>query len=194
MEANNPSQQSVKFIKDYINIKIDIVLLSIGKKLSDAAAYAVFAVILGFIAMFITLFLSLSLATWLAEILNHPGLGNLIVSLIYFILALILYIFREKLILGPIKRSMTKSMDLSDLNKNTSIKGNVNLEESIDLLKTKLEETEGNIDQNMVEIKNYYSFDELKNRFVSSIINNPKSILNTLLILRELIRSRKKKK
>jgi len=193
MIDQNPTNQSVDTLKNYINLKIDVILLRISKKMSNAAAYLVFAFIMGFIALFISLFLSLSLSTWLADVLNMPGMGNLIVSLIYIILAIILYIFREQIILGPVKRVMTSSMDFSEMHNGSSIAKGEDIEESIIRTKQELLDSEAAIDQNIEDIKRYYSFEQMKNRFIQSIYENPKSILNTLLILREVIKSRRKK-
>ena len=193
MIDQNPSNQTVDTIKNYINLKIDLILLRISKKMSNAAAYLVFAFVMGFIALFISLFLSLSLATWLANVLNMPGMGNLIVSLIYIILAIILYIFREQMILGPVKRVMTSSMDFSDMHNGSSIARGEDIEESIIRTTQELADSETAIDQNIEDIKRYYSFEQMKNRFIQSIYENPKSILNTLLLLREVIKNRRKK-
>ncbi len=190
----NPTKNSVDYLKNYINLKTDIVLLNISKKMSDAAAVFVFAIIMGFVVLFISLFLSLSLSTWLADVLHMPGMGNLIVSLIYTIIAIILYKYREKLILKPIKNLMSKSMDFSDLHNESSIEKDETIDNSIIHAKTKLKGIEADIDQNIIDIKQYYSFDELKNRFIESIYSDPKSILSTLMILREVIRNRNKKK
>ena len=189
----NPVNQTVDTLKNYINLKIDVVLLRISKKMSNAAAYLVFAFIMGFIALFISLFLSLSLSTWLADVLNMPGMGNLIVSIIYIILAIIIYIFREQIILGPVKRVMTSSMDFSDMHNGSSIAKGEDIEESIIRTKSELIDSEESIDENISDIKEYYSFEQLKSRFILSIIEDPKSILSSLLVLREVINSRKKK-
>jgi len=189
----NPSKDTVSFLKNYVNLKTDIILLIISKKLSDAAAIFVFAIIMGFIALFISLFLSLSLSTWLADVLHMPGMGNLIVSVIYTILAIILFKFRNKLIINPIKELLSNSMDFSDLHNESSIRKGESIDDAIIHVKNKLQATEDNIDQNVIDIKTYYSFDELKNRFIESIYSDPKSILSTLMIIREIIRNRKKK-
>jgi len=190
----NPSNNSIDYLKNYINLKTDIILLIISKKMSDAAAVFVFAIIMGFIVLFISLFLSLSLSSWLADVLNMPGMGNLIVSLIYTIIAIFLYKYREKLIINPIKETMSKSMDFSDLHNESSIEKGETIDNSIEHAKVKLKGIEADIDQNVVDIKQYYSFDELKNRFIESIYSDPKSILSTLMILREVIKSRTKKR
>jgi len=193
MEDQNPVFQTTDYLKKYINIKVDIILLNIGSKMGTASAYLVFAVVMGFIALFISLFLSLSLADWLANVLNMPGIGNLIVSLIYLILAIILITYKEKLIINPIKKTMSSAMDFSDLHNESSIRKDESVDEAINHLNTELINTEVAINENVDDIRNYYSFEQLKDRFLESIYQNPKSILNTLLILREIIKSRKKK-
>ncbi len=194
MEFNNPSNQTVDIVKNYINLKIDIVLLSVSQKMSNAASFFVFAIIMGFIALFISLFISLSLSSWIANELNMPGIGNLIVSVIYLFIGSILYIFRNKLILDPVQRNMSKAMDFSDLHNKSSITKHHSIEESLEVLKNELIKSEDSFEENLQSIKDYYSFEQLKERLVESIFNNPKSILSTLLVLREVIKSRRMKK
>jgi len=194
MKNNNPAFETVNYIKSYVNLKLDVLLLNISKKLSDAAGYFVFAIIIGFILLFISLFLSLSLADWLTGVLNMPGMGNLIVSAIYIIAGIIVYRFRDKLIIKPVSRNIGKLMDMSDLHQDSSLSGDESVDEALVSLKQKLHQTEYNIEHNIEDIRDYYSYERLKDRFLQSIMNNPKGIINTLLILREIIVSRKKKK
>lgn len=191
---NNPAFKTADLMKNYVNLRIDITLLSISNKISHAAGYFIFAIIIGFIALFVSLFLSLSLSEWLADVLNMPGMGNLIVSLIYIILGIIIFIFKKPLILDPIHKNIGGLVDMSDLNSDSAIQEDLGLEGTLEHLKQNLEDTESSFDQNMVDIKDYYSFDQLKNRFITSITSNPQNILNGLLILREIIVNRKKKK
>jgi hypothetical protein len=194
MKNNNPAFQTVDFIKDYINIKLDIFLLNISKKISNAAGYFVFAIIIGFIFLFVSLFLSLSLSEWLAVVLNMPGMGNLIVSAIYIIIGFIIFKYRDPLIIRPVSKNIDKAMVLSDLHKDSAIDGSMDTDTALQAMNQKLKDTERGIEDHVNNIKNYFSYEEMKNRFLQSIMNNPKGIINTLLILREIIVSRRKKK
>lgn len=194
MDNQNPTLHTVDMVKRYVNLKIDITLIQLSKKLSNAAAYFVFALILGFLFLFISLFLSLSLADWLADVLHMPGMGNLIVSAIYLLLGALIYIFREPWILKPISKNMGMLVDMSDLNHETRLKDYPNLDSALSDLNVMLKESEKNIDKNIVDIKDFYSYEQMKNRFLKSIINNPQSILTALLFLREIIINRKKRK
>lgn len=85
-------------------------------------------------------------------------------------------------------------VDMSDLNHETRLKDYPNLDSALSDLNVMLKESEKNIDKNIVDIKDFYSYEQMKNRFLKSIINNPQSILNALLFLREIIVNRKKRK
>jgi len=193
MKEQNPTSHTVDHIKRYINLKIDVILLSISQKLSNAIAFFVFAIIMGFVFIFLSLFLSLSLSEWLANVLNMPGVGNLIVSGIYLFLGVLIYAFRVKLILEPISKNMGNILDMTDLNNDTELNGYESFEIAIQSATQKIQSTEEDINQNLSDIKDYYSFEQLRDRFLDSIVTNPKSILNVLLIIREVLRSRKKK-
>lgn len=194
MKNNNPAFQTVDYIKDYINIKLDIFLLNISKKLSNAAGYFVFAIIIGFIFLFVSLFLSLSLSEWLAVALNIPGMGNLIVSAIYIIIGFIIFKYKDPLIIRPVSKNIDKAMFLSDLHKDSAIDGSMDADTALQAMNQKLKDTERGIEDNVKDIRDYFSYEEMKDRFLQSIMNNPKGIINTLLILREIIVSRRKKK
>jgi len=194
MRSNNPAFETIDYLKSYINLKLDVLLLNISKKLSDAAGYFVFAIIIGFIILFISLFLSLSLANWLTNVLHMPGIGNLIVSGIYIIAAIVVFIFRQKMIINPVSKNIGKLMDMSDLHQDSSLDGDESIDEALISIKQKLVYTESSLENNINHIKEYYSYENVKDRFLQSILSNPKGIISSLLILREMIINRKKKK
>lgn len=193
MNDPNPTFQTVDHIKRYVNLKIDSVLLAISQKLSNAIAFFVFAMIMSFVFIFLSLFLSLSLSEWLANELNRPGVGNLIVSGIYLIIGLLIYFFRVKLILDPISKNVGNIMDMSDLNHASAIRGHESIENALENVNQQLRVAEGEIDKNIQDIKDYYTFEQLRDRFIMSLTTNPKNILHILMIIREVIKSRKKK-
>jgi len=192
MKDQNPTLDSLNYLKKYINLRTDAILLAISQKLSNGIAYFIFALIMAFVFIFVSLFLSLSLAEWLADLLNRPGIGNLIVSGIYVILGVFVYVFRTKLILNPISKNMGKIMDMSDLNNESAIHDHESIEEAIINIHQKIKGAEEDIHQNIDDIKEYYSFEQLRDRFIRSISTNPRNIINVLLILREVLKSRKK--
>ena len=85
-------------------------------------------------------------------------------------------------------------MVLSDLHKDSAIDGSMDADTALQAMNQKLKDTERGIEDHVNNIKNYFSYEEMKDRFLQSIMNNPKGIINTLLILREIIVSRRKKK
>jgi hypothetical protein len=105
----------VDHVKEYVSNRIELAkLMAIEKSalgISNAATYF----ILAFLMLFFIIFISVTLAIGLSAWLGSGVLGFLIVALIYFFTALILFIKREKWVIEPISNIVIKSA-LKDYN------------------------------------------------------------------------------
>jgi hypothetical protein len=69
-------------------------------------------VILSIVTMVVML-LNIGLALWLGELLGKTYYGFLVLSAFYSLLAVLLYIFREKLMESPVSNAIIKKMTRS---------------------------------------------------------------------------------
>lgn len=105
-------------IKEYANIRKDLAMLTIVEKTSTAAAGAAAGGILAVLGLFVFFFGSLTLGFYLSEVIGNTWSGFLIVTGLYLIVTLIVYLSQENMIKKPIETGMIKKI-FKDRNEGT---------------------------------------------------------------------------
>jgi len=91
-----------KEINNYIQGKIDLTKLQAAEDLSRFVSRVAIKLVLFYIAMFVLLFASMAGAYAIGTYTQSNELGFLIIAGIYFLVAIIFYLFRGKLIQTPV--------------------------------------------------------------------------------------------
>lgn len=197
LREDNPIAQIPGQLKKYVNIRISLLSMQVSKKLYEGIASFVMGAIIAFALLFFVFFASYSFIMWYADYIGKASTGAFIVSGFYLFIALFTFIFRKSLIYNPMKKSVYKQLDLSELyveTKTGSIRNDEDLAREIGNMEDMLDQTEQEFDYGMDDIKEYYSFDSVKNRFVDDIFENPKPVISTFLQGIMAFRSFSKKK
>jgi len=116
MEEKNKLEKMFTDIKDYAETRFDIVVLNAQDKATHVISSMASAVILGTLGFFILLFLSVGAAWSLGEYLHSPSIGFFSIAGFYLLVALILYLNREKWIKMPIINSIIKKITFHENN------------------------------------------------------------------------------
>lgn len=91
-------------LQEYLNLQLKYNKMLLGKKMGEIISYlALFILVIG-ICGFLLFFISFAFVAWFNEYFATPYAGHLIVAGFYLFLALILIIFRNPLIFGPIRK------------------------------------------------------------------------------------------
>ena len=183
-DSENPIIELPDQIKKVINAKIDLYSLFLTKKLSRLVPLFVLGLILGFIFLFFTLFLSHAFINWYEDYIGKASTAALIVSGFYLALGVVLFVFRKKLLYIPIQKGIVSELNFKDIHPESEI-GNISCIEDIDdalnLSKQKSDAADSELGYIVEESKDYFTFDSIKSRFFSNIIENPKPIIGALL-------------
>ncbi len=100
-----PIKDAIEELKGYVEIQITYNKLVFTRKAGELSSYILLLVILLAIGGLILLFLSFAFAGWFSDITNLGiGMGYLVVSGFYFIIGIVIYIYRKKLIFNPTRR------------------------------------------------------------------------------------------
>ncbi len=91
--------------KDYIDTLFKLTSAKITQKIVQRSAVLIAGLILTFFVVLTILFLSIGLGFWLGDILHNRIYGFLLVGGMYFILVIILLLFRKKILL-PFLRNL----------------------------------------------------------------------------------------
>ncbi|RLD44332.1 MAG: hypothetical protein DRI86_07760 [Bacteroidetes bacterium] len=183
-EDNNPLNQLPDQIKAFLNSKADLISLFFVKKLNQLIPNLVLGFILFFTFLFFTLFFSYSFIQWYSDYVGNASTASLIVSAFYLLLAIVMFVFRKFLIKNPIQKRIIQNTDFSDIHRGTSL-GTIHnvqhLDEEMERLINESEISEDELGESMDNIKEFYSYDSIKDRFFTQILNNPRPAISTLL-------------
>jgi hypothetical protein len=110
MEEQNKLEKMVSDIKEYAETRFDIIVLNTQDKATHVISSIATSVILGVLGFFILVFVSIGGAWALGEYFNSPSIGFFSVAGFYLLVAILLYINREKWIQMPIINSILKKI------------------------------------------------------------------------------------
>lgn len=97
-------------IREYVNLRLDYLQLSITEKLIFMISRLALVLLLISFGFFFILFLSFSFAYYYNAITNDTGTGFVIISVFYLIMVVLLLIFRKKLIFKPLADMLTSAI------------------------------------------------------------------------------------
>lgn len=97
--------------KEYAETRIELMKYKAIRKVADIISHAVSAAAIIFLSFFFLIFLSAGAALWIGEMLGHSYQGFLIVAGFYLLVALIIYLSRDKWIKMPVANSLIDKID-----------------------------------------------------------------------------------
>ncbi len=90
--------ESLGYIQEFVSQEIESVKLEVAEKLSIASSSVITGVALTTLGAFFMLFATIAFGFYLGALLQSNALGFLIVSSLFLVLLLIVYLFRKTLI------------------------------------------------------------------------------------------------
>ena len=103
-------QHLAEEVKEYVNVRIDLVKLNVAEKASAMVADTAATVITAIIFLFFLFFASTGLALFLSAVIGKSYAGFLIVAGIYLIVGLIIWYARGRLIQMPIMNAIIRQL------------------------------------------------------------------------------------
>lgn len=104
----------IEQIKLYISLRMRHYKLSAGEKMIELFSTLTAGMIFWMIAFIIMIFGGFALAFWLGEIFQSPPIGFLMVTGIFILLIIIIYLFRQSLIFDPIARKLVPLFEIEE--------------------------------------------------------------------------------
>jgi len=96
--------------RSYVETRMEIVKLKAAEKSSEAISSLVSVMILFIFITLFVLLLSIGLALWLGDLLGNNYYGFFVVAGFYGVVALIIYLFKNKWIEEPVTNTIIKKM------------------------------------------------------------------------------------
>ena len=106
----------LKRIEEYISSRLLLLKVEAIEKLSDALTVVFKRIILFIIAGLAFFFATIALAIWIGELYNSYSTGFLAIAGIYFLILIVLFLFRKQLLKKNIKNDIVRTI-FQDSNK-----------------------------------------------------------------------------
>ena len=110
MEEKSKLETMFGNMKEYAETRFDIVVLNAQDKATNVIASVVSSAVMGMLGIFILLFASIGGAWALGEYLHSPSIGFFAVAGFYLVVAVLLFLNREKWIRTPIINSILRKI------------------------------------------------------------------------------------
>ncbi len=110
MDAKTKIEELSGNVKEYVNIQVKLINLKIVDKASSIVANITFVVIVSLLILLFVIFGSIALGYYLASVTGSVSLGFLLLTGIYLVAGIVLFSFREKLVINPIRNILIKQM------------------------------------------------------------------------------------
>lgn len=114
MEGEGKLEKFMEHIKEYAEVKVDLMALNIQDKTSDVVSSIASALVFVLLTMTILLFLSIGMAWWLGQLFGGLSIGFFCVAGFYLFLGIIIYFFRAQWIKMPIINFLLKKINLNE--------------------------------------------------------------------------------
>lgn len=100
----------VELAHDYVDTYINFAVANVTQKTADISASAAFGVVAGLIGFFVLMFLGIAASFWLGELVNSTALGFLIISGVYVLALVVLFLTRKKFVFPIVRNLIVKSI------------------------------------------------------------------------------------
>jgi uncharacterized membrane protein YqjE len=104
------AEEMAQTIKEYVNNRTDQLKLSAAEKTAVLVSVLIAAGIAAVFFVFTVLFLAIALSIYMSEVLGAPYFGYLFTAAVVFIIGLIVWIFRKKIIQYPMMNALLKHL------------------------------------------------------------------------------------
>lgn len=102
MEERNRLETMGQNILNYIETRMNLMLLDTSDKASSMISSIASILLMAVCMLLVLIFLSIGAALWIGRAMENPSMGFLIVGLFYLVISIILYAVRETFIKMPV--------------------------------------------------------------------------------------------
>ncbi|MBS1635612.1 MAG: phage holin family protein [Bacteroidetes bacterium] len=110
METTPDIEQLQESLKKYINTRYELAVLKASDKVAVISSITVSSVIVAVMMLMFILFVSVAGSLYLGSVLQSNALGFLIVAGFYLFIGIIVLMFKEKLVMKPVRDRIIKAM------------------------------------------------------------------------------------
>jgi len=112
MDMEEPAvvERFLSHAREYAEERLKLIVLNLQHKMSLVLSRTMSLVVIMIVSIFTLAFLSIGLAWWIGIQLQQTFLGFMIVGGAYLVIAIVIYVNREKWIEGPVIHAFLKNV------------------------------------------------------------------------------------
>ncbi len=194
-EFTKPIAEIGNELKRYINLKINYAGLMLNRRLSDFASQLIIMLVLAGIFAMIMLMLSFAFVFWYGSEIGTYYHGFIIISLLYMIIGLAVYYFREPLLMDPIIRKLhqkQKEMDDKEGLVLPAVSNKEDMNKQLEIMQLQLEQSELLIQKHVKDMGTALTPSNILSSAFTYALSSSSLMMNGALLLLKLLRRRKK--
>ncbi|MDD4141755.1 MAG: phage holin family protein [Bacteroidales bacterium] len=108
LSEDNKYQDFTRKAKDYIKTRYDLLKLELLEKTSRILSVLIMIIISLFLLLGALIYFSFALVSWMETVFGSMIPGFLIIGGVFLIILFLVYIFREKILINPLIRAISK--------------------------------------------------------------------------------------
>lgn len=108
LSEDNKYQDFTHKAKDYIKTRYDLLKLELLEKTSRILSVLIMIIISLFLVLGALIYFSFALVSWMETVFGSMIPGFLIIGGVFLIILFLVYIFREKILINPLIRAISK--------------------------------------------------------------------------------------
>ncbi|MCK9451587.1 MAG: phage holin family protein [Bacteroidales bacterium] len=181
--------------KRYINLRINYMGLALNKKLADFMSQIITLFVLAGVFSMVLLMLSFAFVFWYGSNAGTYYHGFLIVSLTYMLIGLIIYYFREPLLMNPlIKKLHSKHFEMTneDGDKSIIISTKEDMEKYLEIMDLQIEQSELLMHKYVRDIGDALKPSNILNSLMTYALTSSNLMMSGALLVLRYMRKRKR--
>ncbi len=195
-EFTKPVSDAGNELKRYINLKVSHAGLLLNRRLSDFASQLVTMLVLVGIFAMILLMLSFAFVFWYGTEAGTYYHGFLIISLLYMIFGLIIYYFREPLLMNPIIRKLHQKQQKMDGKMETlpmpAVNNKEDIEKQLEIMELQIEQSELLIQRHIQDFGTAFTPSNIMNSVLTYALSSSSLMMSGAILLLKLLKKRKR--
>lgn len=181
--------------KRYINLRINYMGLALNKKLADFMSQIITMLVLAGVFSMVLLMLSFAFVFWYGSNVGTYYHGFLIVSFIYMLIGLVIYYFREPLLMNPLIRKLhTKKFEMNDEfgDKSIIINSKEDMEKHLEIMDLQIEQSELLMHKYVRDIGEAITPSNILNSMMTYALTSSNIMMSGVLLVLRYLRKRKR--
>lgn len=181
--------------KRYINLRINYMGLTLNKKLADIMSQIITMLVLAGVFSMILVMLSFAFVFWYGSNAGTYYHGFLIVSITYMLIGLVIYYFREPLLMNPlIKKLHTKQFEMNNEfgDKSVIISSKGEMEKYLEIMNLQIEQSELLMHKYVQDIGNTLSPSNILNSMITYALTSSNLMMSGVILVLRYLRKRKR--